>query len=809
MSDKLKDLIVERAFADADLGEEATYAVMAALESDAELQTALSATASSNSAQESVRSAGQQASLGTGMFLKSLTVQAFRGIGSQVRIDIPPLPGLVVIAGRNGSGKSSLAEALEIALTGVNSRWVAKAKNGVWSKAWRNLHVADSPAIRVCVTEVETGVATIDVEWPDIEGSPPLARRWLERNGQSRQPIEALGWDRALELYRPLLSYDELGSALEGQPKDLYDQLHRLLGLEQLSEAIDRLDSAVSQLKHPATLFAEAKAAARASLATVGGEEAALLAKEVNRHTPIIAEVRRVVTRGAGFSIPAEWLAASTLFVPGPEEIQRVVRDSQAALEAVAVQSDQERLLEAVRLRLLREAVQFHSAGGDARCPVCGVGTLDESWQSWAQEQLLVTEQATGALAAARDQARQANTAVRALITSVLAVPRQSELHAAEAAAVAYVALSAVKFDTVSAVAELVPVVDRIRQNYGALRDEATLLIESKQDAWAPVMQVLAQWLTTAEEYLATDQPRTIATRAQKWLKDNADLLRNERLAPLADQAALIWAALRQESNVELGAIRLSGQKNYRHVQLLAEVDGFESEALSVMSQGELQALALAIFIPRATSDDSPFRFLVLDDPIQAMDPSKVEGFLSVMLDLARTRQIIVLTHDDRLPAAIRRRRSGARLLEVARGPRSEVSIVESTRPGTRLLDDGRAVTYDPEVSAEVKARTIPTLCREAMESVAWEVFAGRSIALGKSLSDLEKSWEDAKTVRQRLALAIHLDTQADIGGWLGKGARSRAMRVATRGLHDGDTNPLNALDATAETLCELRKLLG
>lgn len=55
-------------------------------------------------------------------------------------------------------------------------------------------------------------------------------------------------------------------------------------------------------------------------------------------------------------------------------------------------------------------------------------------------------------------------------------------------------------------------------------------------------------------------------------------------------------------------------------------MDGVSTGALSVMSQGELHALALAMFIPRATNPESPFRFLVLDDPIQAMDPAKIAG---------------------------------------------------------------------------------------------------------------------------------------------------------------------------------------
>ena len=50
--------------------------------------------------------------------------------------------------------------------------------------------------------------------------------------------------------------------------------------------------------------------------------------------------------------------------------------------------------------------------------------------------------------------------------------------------------------------------------------------------------------------------------------------IRNARLAPLADHARAIWAQLRQESNVELGAITLSGARTRRDVDLNVTVDG-------------------------------------------------------------------------------------------------------------------------------------------------------------------------------------------------------------------------------------------
>ena len=58
---------------------------------------------------------------------------------------------------------------------------------------------------------------------------------------------------------------------------------------------------------------------------------------------------------------------------------------------------------------------------------------------------------------------------------------------------------------------------------------------------------------------------------------------------------------------------------------------------------------------------------MVLDDPIQAMDPTKVEGFVTVMQELAEDHQVIVLSHDDRLPAAVRRAAVKAQIYEVSR----------------------------------------------------------------------------------------------------------------------------------------------
>jgi hypothetical protein len=73
-----------------------------------------------------------------GACLRSITVEGFRGIGPAATLTLTPGPGLTLVVGRNGSGKSSFAEGLEVLLTGGNKRW--DGRSAVWKDGWRCLH---------------------------------------------------------------------------------------------------------------------------------------------------------------------------------------------------------------------------------------------------------------------------------------------------------------------------------------------------------------------------------------------------------------------------------------------------------------------------------------------------------------------------------------------------------------------------------------------------------------------------------------------------------------------------------------------
>lgn len=56
-------------------------------------------------------------------YLSRIEVRGFRGIGEPATLDLVPGPGLTVVTGRNGSGKSTFAEAAELTLTGDEPSW--------------------------------------------------------------------------------------------------------------------------------------------------------------------------------------------------------------------------------------------------------------------------------------------------------------------------------------------------------------------------------------------------------------------------------------------------------------------------------------------------------------------------------------------------------------------------------------------------------------------------------------------------------------------------------------------------------------
>ena len=323
-------------------------------------------------------------------------------------------------------------------------------------------------------------------------------------------------------------------------------------------------------------------------------------------------------------------------------------------------------------------------------------------------------------------------------------------------------------------------------------------MLAQREDTWRPLSIALNAWLPIAHAAAPAVAHVAQLKEAETWWKDAVEAIRDERFAPIADRAMATWRELRLQSSVDLGGVELEGTTTKRRVTLKVTVDGAPADALGVMSQGELHSLALSLFLPRATLAESPFRFICVDDPVQSMDPARVEGLARVLADTAKTRQVIVFSHDDRLPEAARRLGLPVRILSVTRRAQSVVDVHEARDPISGYLDDARALLKTQDLPREVAARVIPGFCRLALEAACTTAVRQRRLGKGALHQSVEDLLDEHGKLYPLMALAL-FDDEKRVGDVLAKLGKTGAWAVdAFRGcnrgaheVHDGDLEEL------------------
>ncbi|MBA0048527.1 AAA family ATPase [Mycobacteroides sp. LB1] len=813
LGDSVEAEIWELLDADETMTEDTIYLVAAALQGDDELTDQLGGDAPAPQRPEAAATS-EPAPLRA--FLRSITVEGFRGIGRRATLELTPCRGITVISGRNGSGKSSFAEALEYALTGTSYRWANK-KTQQWEAHWRNLHAGEPASIAIDFAmepddERIGTTASVGANWsPDCKLDE--AKRWSQIRGQKQAPVSALGWNQALETHRPLMSYDELGGLFEEGQSALYDALNMLLGLDEVSAADALLKQTEKRLGEPRKAATEARTKLRQSLDGTADPRAEQVKRLTTKAPYDLAAITATTTGTAtGQAATIAWLRTiAALEVPRASTTSGIANELRAAIDEYTASSGTAEEALVARANLLREALDVHAHTGDGACPVCETGTLNVTWRATAEERLAKAD---------ADAAAHRKVAVRLKQTRTAA-----ECFAADVTAVASIEgvqlCSLPDFDTALTNARAVPgnladlpahvetATANLTAAAGALRLEAAKRADELEDAWAPTAGAILSWVELENAARVDDDRLDKVKAAVKCLRRCADTLRERRMAPMVEQASEIWGQMRHESNVDIGNITLQGASNRRHVVVDGAVDGVPAGALSVMSQGELHALALALFIPRATNPASPFRFLVLDDPIQAMDPAKIAGFLDVLIELAKTRQVIVFSHDDRLPAAIRARSVPAQLLDVTREQGSLVVVKENDLPADRYISDAVALILDEDLDEVVKLKAAPGLFRMAVEAAAHQRFFTDRARAGAAYHETDAVWEGAKNTQHCVALALTGDPSSDIGAWKNYRAhRFPTLAICATGVHKGailDRGTVRDLRETVRDIAEGR----
>jgi recombinational DNA repair ATPase RecF len=766
MDPGLRRIVLARLEADGSLGDGWGALVLGALEGRDSLEAQLQRSS------VSPRPLTAQASPApAGAYLRSVAVEGFRGIGRAQTLELAPGPGLTLVVGRNGSGKSSFAEALEVLLTGDSLRW--KERAAVWRDGWRNLHHPTASLSATLLVEGEARPCVVSRRWKaeaDFEGGEVH----VERPGRPQSDLDSLGWTSALRTHRPFLSYNELGSLLDEGPSKLYDALSSILGLEDLVQGQAALQEARKSREKALKDATESRDRLLERLRAVDDERARRVVAAIEGKKWDLGAVEAILA-AAGSSGPtteAEVLRGiASLEPPDPSRVKDAVAEMRAAARALEAATVTAAGRSRDAARLLEAALAFHAAHGDGDCPVCGrERALDRAWDK---------RQRT-ALARLRESAREADAAherseaARRRWEDLAVLKGEALTRAGEVGLDLHELVDALGvWVRAKSIADLEGLADHVEAASGPLRDAVVRLREAaraelgrRDDVWRPVTADIARWLAAAQEAVRRAADLERLKPAEAWLKKAAAGIRDDRFGPIAEKAAGIWERLRQQSHVELGRIQLTGDGTRRRVVLDVTVDGVAGAALGVMSQGELHSLALSLFVPRAALPESPFRFIVIDDPVQSMDPARVDGLARVLESASKDRQVVVFTHDDRLPEAVRRLYIAADVLEVTRREGSIVEVRRTLDPVGRYLEDALAVAATaglPSSAAALAssaAHVVPGLCRLALEAVCMEVVRRRRLTRGDTHADVERTLSEAEHLTRLASLALYDDAE-------------------------------------------------
>lgn len=292
---------------------------------------------------------------------------------------------------------------------------------------------------------------------------------------------------------------------------------------------------------------------------------------------------------------------------------------------------------------------------------------------------------------------------------------------------------------------------------------------------WDPqaVNELLDQHPKLADLVQAIAEPfqgsKDWSSRTHVYCQMLVDALYSASFSALSQHAADIYSTIRPTSS----AVKFGGLKLRQYTRALTPPTLRVTFDLTlatgnrvgrgVLSQGELHTLALSIFLPMMMRPESPFGFVVIDDPVQAMDAYAVDGLAEVLRDVAEELQVIVFTHDERLVHAVELLGFDHTRINVTRSDQSEVECDIASDPALRALERARisaARSVDEDVWMEDIWMNVALHCRHAVEHACITAGQRKLHKAGMTSADVRDALDAPKrhernTTKRLMAIAI------------------------------------------------------
>ncbi|MGI8309341.1 hypothetical protein [Saccharopolyspora hattusasensis] len=666
--------------------------------------------------------------------LRTLRITGFRGVAKPFVWRIPGPGNVVLVHAENGAGKSSLSDGLRVTLHGGIRHCPAFVHDDLRRQQPLN-HDVTSAAVDVEL--LGDKAHQLKLNWrlgpaPTADAQPAerCTASWsMPGTAEAERHVLGSRWAETVAAHRPVISYDELNHHL----RDAARLSRFCTEALALGPNWSSLHAYISRRLEVAVRAAEQWAELRRNVAA----ELTTLDAELTEQHPLVEPPEPVALPDLGADV-GNWFTqvfgdSNVVELPAPIRPDLRIRLTEAFADTADAMAGYRRARNSVRnaapigetpgetIAAIRQLLAT-TGGEQACCPLCatetgwpGISRTSRELQAIDEEFALVKHLMT-------ELARLLGGEVR------LALEAAEQLPGVDAVA-----------------RELTHLVRPLRGRHelrGELDEAWPLLIKLLADDSfeARVLQVLDALISTADVpgYWHRSRAR-ICRQLADFHADQGDVANNvetwraalDRLIGAYEQvrdnrvrslAADIEAVLRDFlpdtgfAGLQMSITGTLGEPERAELMLRF---GERLASAGALSAGQFNALMLSVLL--GSNAAGPFRFLVLDDPVHALDETRIQVLCRHLARLAeQDRQVVVFTHNEQLLNELADTIPTATRMALARDDDGEHVLNDVTYPWQALLTDAKELTKSGQALTELTVATLSlAFCRQALDAVA------------------------------------------------------------------------------------------
>jgi energy-coupling factor transporter ATP-binding protein EcfA2 len=645
--------------------------------------------------------------------VQRLVMHAFRGVPGEMTVDFGQGESIVVY-GDNGTGKSTIADALE---------WYFTGEIELLS------HEGRQHAVRYVGGE-ENGATSVEVFTNGTLGGKVVLPD--ERNAEAFHAIRR-------ETF--LLRGRTLADFINKTKTEKWKALVEILGLDAIESLREDLQRARNELRKKFKAAEEEVRTYQRALASAGSGEVS--------HDTILASLQQICRmlgvdppRSLEQVVDPSWLTAAvgaSMSVSEASDREGLLTEiktlSTPAFDRRAVEawndlvsSGRARLLP--RASLVREAKRLFETGSvdRGRCPLCGQKVDEKSLARRIESALVEVMEASRDLERFRDPVVQQADDLEAAHDKRLSVysrARAMELELPPLPDIPFAGLrrnvDALASVEIEAIAGAVSEMRKWDRAAGTVSRKVSPAKPSTRDTHLVMLAALCQqvnaWRLAENKAARARRALDLAERVfdayqEKQKEDLAELLKR-----ISRRVAQIYSALHPGEDLDSVSVEPWTAKG---VELAIEFYGsHQRPPHGVLSESHLNSLAIALFLAMAESFNQQIGFLLLDDVINSFDVEHRGRLAELLADGFSEWQLIVLTHDQQFFEHLSRRAPSWRKLEFTSwsytsGPRTTQYETTGLLRGAReRLESG-----DVHGAATKARRALEELLQEICEAL-------------------------------------------------------------------------------------------